>query len=210
LRVQRLRALGDTGAPTASPIVTAQGNVGQVGVLEAERVLRYVVGLPPDDGCKLIPTDTPTKAGYQPDWHEAVNTALAQRPELIESRRALRATELLLTRAKNLALPDLRFFSSYDFNGIGSKLDGGDDPLNALPSLASNRFHNWTVGLRMDVPIGYRDANAQIRAAHLQLQRQMAVLRDQEKQAVFALQKSYQQLLVAYEQIGILTARRKA
>jgi outer membrane protein TolC len=210
LRTERLRALGESGGPTIGAAGTPIGNVGQVGVLEAERLLRFVVGLPPEDGTRLIPTDVPTRAAVWPDWSETVNTALTNRPELIESRRALRAAELVLTRARNLKLPDLRFFSSYDLNGIGSHLDGGDDPTNALHSLASNRFHDWTLGLRLDVPIGFRDAYAQARAAELQVQRQMTLIHDQEKQAMFAVQRSYRQLILAYQQIEMLTGRRKA
>jgi hypothetical protein len=62
----------------------------------------------------------------------------------------------------------------------------------------------------MNVPIGFRDANAQIRQAQLQLRRQVALLHDEEAQAVLALQASYRQLIQAYELAPILAARRKA
>jgi len=69
-RRQRLEALGN-------------GGNGRLGVLEAERRLRYVVGLPAEDGSRLIPSDHPTDTPYLPDWTAAVADARSRRPELL-------------------------------------------------------------------------------------------------------------------------------
>src|SRR5437763_1083274 len=37
-------------------------------VLENERRLRALLGLPGEDGTRLVPADEPTLAPYQPDW----------------------------------------------------------------------------------------------------------------------------------------------
>ena len=41
-----------------------------------ERQLRFTIGLPPEDGCRLVPNDEPTLAPYTPDWCTALNEAL--------------------------------------------------------------------------------------------------------------------------------------
>ena len=57
-RTQRLEALG-------------RGEGGRAGVLEAERHLRYVIGLPAEDGTRLVPRDEPSLTSFVPDWDAA-------------------------------------------------------------------------------------------------------------------------------------------
>jgi hypothetical protein len=148
----------------------------------------------------------PDRGPYRPDWKIAVEQAVMLRPELVRARQEVKSAQLALIREQNDLLPDLRVISSYDLTGIGSRLDGrGVD--NALRSLASNHFNNWSVGLRMDVPLGFRDANAAVRRARLQLAQRFASLRNQEDQIVFELQRTYRQLIQSIEQVRIQRAR---
>jgi outer membrane protein TolC len=182
-------------------------SLGQV--LEAERQLRGMLGMPPSDGTRLVPVDAPTLTPYRPDWKEAVNESLARRPELILARQDLKFRQLDLITAKNLLLPDLRFISAYNINGVGSRLDGpGED--NALRSFASDRFTGWTLGLRMTVPLGYRDQYAQLRATRLNLARSYLALRDQENKAELFLAQQYRHLQEFYAQIEAQRAQRIA
>jgi outer membrane protein TolC len=192
-RLQRLEALSGSGR----------------SVLDAERQLRFVVGLPPEDGTRLIPTDTPVTAPFHPDWHEALVEAMNNRPELIDTRQDIQRLSMEIARARDLALPDLRAIGNFDINGLGHHLLGTDND-SAFRQLGANRFHDWTVGLQMDIPIGFRDANAQIRRGQLQITQRSALLRDQESQAVFALQRSYRRLVQAQERMRIQSALARA
>src|SRR5262249_4611233 len=93
-------------------------------VLENERILRALLGLPVEDGPRLIPIDTPTLAPYRPDWNTALSEALSLRPELVIVRQEVKFRQLNLIREKNNLLPDLRFTSRYEIQGLGSRLDG--------------------------------------------------------------------------------------
>jgi outer membrane protein TolC len=189
--------------------ITALGTV-----LEQERQLRGLLGMPVEDGVRLVPSDSPTLAPYHPDWGSALNEALSLRPELILARQDVKRTQLQLIREKNQLLPDLRFTSTYDINGLGNRLDGPDDPvrtqINAFRSLAGNNFNDWSIGLRLDMPIGFREAHASIRAARLNLARSYLVLRDQEDKAQRYLALQYRQLDEFYEQIRAQRALREA
>ena len=73
----------------------------------------------------------------------------------------------------------------YDIAGLGTRLDGnefanaaGTIPGNALTSFGNNQFNSWTIGFRMDMPIGFRDANAAVREAQLNLAKDYYQLRD--------------------------------
>ncbi len=59
-------------------------------VIDNERNLRVLVGLPVEDGTRLVPVDTPTLAPYQPDWCTSINEALALRPDLVLARHELK------------------------------------------------------------------------------------------------------------------------
>jgi outer membrane protein TolC len=177
-------------------------------VLEDERQLRGLIGLPGDDGTRLVPIDAPTLTPYQPDWNRAVNEAMSLRPELILARQDLKARQLDVISTKNLLMPDLRFFSTYGINGLGGRLDSEDS--NAFRSLASDRFSNWSLGLRMTMPIGYRDIHSQVRVSRLNLARSYQVLQDQEQKAQRFLTLQWRHLFEFHQQIEIQRSQREA
>jgi outer membrane protein TolC len=204
-RSQRLAALGSGGGGGGlQPLIVQQ----QPGVLEAERQLRGVLNLPPSDGYRLVPCDSPTLAPYKPDWNTALNEALALRPELIMARQEVKTRQLNLIEAKNNLLPDLRAFATYDINGIGNRLDGAQIN-NTFRSLASDHFNNWQLGLNLNYPFGYRQAYASVRIARLQLAQSYALLKEQELRAARALDIPYRRITELYAQISILRAQRQ-
>jgi outer membrane protein TolC len=201
-RAQRLQALsigGVAGSPTGNLVL---------GVLDAEKQLRGLLGLPVEDGFRLVPIDSPNLAPYEPDWDTAVKEALTLKPELLLARNDLKLRQLDLINVKNLLLPDLRFTSTYALNGIGGSLDGGDN--NALRSLASDKFASWSLGLRLSVPIGFRDAHAQVRQAKLGLARSYIILREQEEKVERLLAQQYRHLSDFHELIQIQRSQREA
>jgi hypothetical protein len=83
-------------------------------------------------------------------------------------------------------------------------------PGNAFASLTDNIFNSWQVGLRLDMPIGFRDANAAVQSARSNLARSYWSLQDQEAKAQRFLALQYRQLEEFYETIGALEANRLA
>ncbi|HVS39477.1 MAG TPA: TolC family protein [Gemmataceae bacterium] len=196
-RFNRLQALGGNAA-------------GATSVLEAERQLRGMLGLPVDDGTRLVPSDAPTLAEFHPDWTTALNEALNNDPGLIMAREQIKVDQMNVTLAENALLPDLRLGATYDVNSIGTRLDGGPTTANAFGNLASDHFNNWSVLLRLNVPIGYRNAYANLRIAKLNLARDYANLEVAEKKVALALGRAYQTIFVTYESIKALRAQREA
>jgi outer membrane protein TolC len=185
-------------------------------VLDNERALRILLGMKMEDGTRLIPADAPTLAPYLPNWEAAYHDALSLRPELILARQDLKAKQFALTAAKTLLKPDLRLQATYSLVGLGSRLDGngtfeganGPQTTNSLRSLTSGDFVNWTVGLTMNMPIGFRNELAQVRQARLALAQAYAILKDQEKKAHNVLTKQYRQVIETYKTIEIRRLRR--
>src|SRR5438132_2560722 len=125
-RGERLAALGD--------------------VLESERQLRGLLGLPTEDGTRIVPSDTPTVAPFQPDWATSLDEALSLRPELLLCRQDLKFRQLDLIREKNKLLPDLRFLATYNVHALGGQIDGGDRPDNAFHELVHDPFGTSSLG----------------------------------------------------------------
>jgi outer membrane protein TolC len=197
-------------------------------VLDAERQLRGLIGLPIEDGKRIVPSDGPTLAAFKPDWPSALNDALTLRPELVLARQDIKFRQLDLIGQKNALKPDLRFFATYDVNGLGTRLDGGAskfagtgidangnqialaEPGNALASMDSGKFNDWELGLRLNVPIGFRDAHSAVRAAELNLKRSYYSLKDTEKKAESFLTLQYRHVIQYYNEMQAQQAQRLA
>jgi outer membrane protein TolC len=195
-------------------------------VLESERQLRALVGIDIEDGTRLMPSDSPTLAPFQPDWNSAENEALTKRPEIFMVRQEIKASQMRLLLAKNSLLPDLRLTATYDANSIGNRLDGAATPFvtrdeftdtvtgardsNALRALADNNYNNWAVGLRMVVPLGFRLGYTQVRQAQVELARNIEILKDQELKVKSYLANYYRRLSINYETIRAQRAQRES
>jgi outer membrane protein TolC len=225
------KLLLDAGSDKAKPHIVAR-SLGQYQqlradrlqalgrVLEAERVLRTLVGLPAEDGQRLVPIDTPTTAPYQPSWNAAVHDALTLRPELIAARQELKAQQLALITQKNFLKPDLRFTSGYFLEGLGTRLDGNAMDfdastgtfrnLNAFRSMGHGHYSSWGLGLNLNVPLGYRLENAAVRAAQLSLAQYYLGLRREEEKALRFLVRAYRDVIENYKAIELRREERKA
>lgn len=187
-------------------------------VLESERQLRGLLGLRSDDGYRIVPIDEPNLAPYIPDFREAAIDAIANRPELMIARQDVKFRQLDLLLQKNLRRPDLRSYLSYDIAGLGTRLGGSTNDLgpdgilspgNAFGSLAENRFNSWTIGFRLDMPLGFRDANGLVRQAQLNLTKSYVQLRDSELKAIEYLAGQYRRVIQSYREIAPARAERE-
>src|SRR5262245_12272566 len=199
-----------------------QGQVYQARgqVLESERQLRGFLGLRSDDGTRLVPIDEANVAPYVPDFHEAAIEAIARRPELMLARQELKFRQLDLYLQRNLRRPDVRAFAQYDIAGLGTRLDGDAQdfnpntgvftPGNAFSNFIDNNFNSWTLGVRLDMPLGFRDGNALVRQAQLNLTRSYILLRDGELKVIEALAAEYRRVIQSHAQIAPARAERES
>lgn len=193
-------------------VYTARGQV-----LSAERALRRFIGMRSDDGTRIVPADEPNLAPFRPDFYEAAQDAMTYRPELMLARQEVKVQQLQLELAKNLRRPDLRSFAQYDVAGLGTRLDGseligtgGTTPGNAFASLGNNQFNSWTIGLRLDMPIGFRDANAQVRQQQMTLTRTYLQLKDSELRVAEYVVDQLRRVVETHSLIAPARARREA
>ncbi len=164
---------GESGGATSIP-----------GVLNSERRLRWLMGLPPTDGRVIRPADVPSDVRVQLDWGESLQDALARRVELRRQRWVIKRRELELIAARNFLQMRLDVTGQYGVSGLGVNLLGQQSPFD---DLVSGDIQNWQLGLQLSTPIGNRIGHTAVRNAELQLTRERAIYRDQELRAAHDL-----------------------
>ncbi|QGJ70847.1 Transporter [Planctomycetales bacterium 10988] len=201
------------GSTITNPGSGAGTLAGAGGVFAREANLRFLMGLPPNDGRLIRPSDEPKLAQIQFDWNHLVQESLIRRVELRRQRWVIRQYELQLAAVKTFLLPSLDATGTYRWRGFGDDLIDPErsTPLNsAYQNLTTGDLQEWQLGLNFSMPIGFRQANAAVRNAQLQLTRARAVHADQELNILHNLSGSVRDLELAYQQSQTNFNRRLA
>ena len=143
--------------------------IAQASVIQSEATLRNLLGLPPEDGRRLVPSTPPTRDRVQFDWAELMETAQLRRPDLTELHLILLADNQRLLQANNQSLPTLNAVAVQRWDGITGQMGNGASIGSALNSNPS-----WTLGVTFEVPLGLRAARANARSQELVVVRDRA------------------------------------
>ena len=200
----------ETQMANADQAVVAAQIAWQTAELALKRLL---VGGADDDLYKatINPVDVPT-FGAEPviDIPGAVQTALAQRTDLVTARKNLEVSVLNLDVTKNATMPQLDLTTSYTLAGTGGPtvsngivtVPGGY--LDALSGITSLNTPSWNVGFNFTYPLGMASAKASLARSELQLEQNRVQLKSQEltvtadvTNAGLAVQNAYAQVQVA-------------
>jgi outer membrane protein TolC len=150
----------------------------EIAVANSEDLLKTVINIEAEESgsLQIVPLDEPTQEAREVDLAEALETAVARRPDLEVTRISLKNKELNVTYARNQVLPDLNFYASYWSPGISGTqiLYQDDNPLTgivigtapggagaALSDALGLRYNNWSVGLQLNVPVSSLTSRAQ-------------------------------------------------
>jgi outer membrane protein TolC len=184
-----------------------------------ELQMRRLLGLPANDGRIIRPSDEPTTAELVPEWHLCLAESLTKREELRRQKWNIKSLELQLTAAKNLANPRLDFVSNYQLNGFGDRLfsDSGagestpeGEYRSAYRSLARAQQTGYNMGVEFSMPLGLRNATAQVRNQELRLVKAKEVLALQELEISHELANAFQTLAWRYQTAQTNFNRRRA
>ena len=173
-------------------------------VLDAERTLRQLMGLPPDDDRWIVPKDDPTLAEYNPQYQVGIMEAMDLRPELAAQRYLVRQAELQHFQAKNGLQPDLSVFATYRITGLA------DEWTDSVDTLTDTDFESWFVGFRYRRPLGERAAHASTSRFRLALSREQHTLRSVEHDIIHEIHTAYQNLITNFDLINVQKDRRHA
>jgi outer membrane protein TolC len=186
---------------------------GTGGVYVAERRLRYLMGVPVNDGRVLRPLDEPLRAQVMFDWDLCLESALTQRPELRRQKWLIKRREMELVASRNFLLPELDVVAQHRWRGFGDDLIAYKNPdlfSSAWSNMMSGNFQESQVGLELAFPIGNRQAHAGVRNAEFLLAREHALLREQEERVVHDLSNALAEVERAYQVLQTVHQRREA
>jgi len=173
-------------------------------IAEQQLVLRNLMGVPPSDcrDIKLLAVPVTTKPFET--LCNAVQTAVSQRPDVLRQRLAVYVAQQQRLLADNAVKPRLDFNGYWRTNGLGETLDESWDVK------ADNDFNDWQLGVFFQVPIGRRQARAELRAAEYRISRERAMLEQTAHQASYEVTDAYRRIHWVYQQLEVARNRGQA
>ena len=176
---------------------------GQPGVLGAERNLRRLLSLNSSDGRVIRPISEPAVAPVSFDWDQSQIQALGRRVEIRKQKWTVRQREMELMAAKALNRWRVDLVGQYGFRGFGDSLLGSFDEPNssAVGELFDGDLDDWQVGIDVSGAIGNRRGYLAIRNAELNLNRERAILKEQQRQILHDLNAAFTEVDRAMENL---------
>lgn len=176
------------------------------GILAAERRLRLLVGLPANDGTLIRPEDEPPMARIPYNWDVCLDEAMSQRPELHRQNATVNKREMELLAARNFLNPRLDAVGRYRYRGFGDDFLGGGpqvapNPTSSVGQLFTGDNQEWSVGIELSMPVGFRQAHAAVTHAQLALARARTVQREQQREIVSDLSGAFADTERAHQQV---------
>ncbi|WP_152609794.1 TolC family protein [Geobacter sp. OR-1] len=165
-------------------------------VRDEEDILRVLLQL--DGSADIVPTDLPSRGEYAITEEDAIKKAISGRPELDDLKSQLVSSEIQTKVARDRTLPDLSLASSVAVTGLGQTY--GRD----LERTGSAQYPVWSVGLKLDYPLGnqaaqndYLKNRLKTEQLRTQLEALNSSLTSEVRTAIRAVTSSYKQLDVA-------------
>lgn len=175
-------------------------------LLQAENVLRWLIGIDDTDGRILRPADEPTRARVTFDWGNILCEAMVRRPGLRRQKWRIKEAEMQLIAAKNQLLPQVDGVFLYRFLGLGHGLienrrvglNFPDEGSMAFDELTEGRYQEYRLGFEVNTPIGYRAELAQVRNSQLTHQRARMRLDELEREVRSQLNAAWRDVDTRY------------
>ncbi|HYC90384.1 MAG TPA: TolC family protein [Thermoanaerobaculia bacterium] len=166
-----------TIATTEEQLISAVASVRN-----AEDRLRALLNLPPTEWDRpIVPADDVTYTPMTINFQEAVQRAIANRPEIDQQRLQTENARIQALYTRNQILPALDFVAGYGLEGqAGRRVIGEDangDPItvsdpftDTFSQIAGLDFPGFNFGFNFGIPIFNIQARANARAAELDLE----------------------------------------
>lgn len=160
---------------------------------------------------EIVPTDPPSLTPYTVNIDESVKKAVASRPEIDDLKIQLASSEIQTRVAKSRTLPDLSLTSSVGLTGLA------DDYGRDLERTGSGDYTAWSIGLKLDYPLGNQSAENDYIKNRLktdQIRTQLDLLNStissEVRSSARAVESSFKQLDVADRGMAYAEERLKA
>lgn len=179
-----------------------------------QRELKRIINEPGLDigtETQVIASTPPDPVRYEFDAEALSQAAIDGRMEMLELELRLAADLVTADWSRNQALPLLALDYTYRINGLGGGLS------SSIDLMQENRFADWSVGLRGEVPMGNEQREAAVRRSLLQRLQRLAS-RDAREQsirrevldAIDEIESAWQRIFAARQSVVLNTRTLQA
>jgi outer membrane protein TolC len=231
LEENEIRVKVGTMAPL--DVVSAQSEVAarEEGVILAENALAEAEDdlkraiFPQNDpamwSTRINPTDRPTAEPVPVNIEAAVQSALANRTDVVAARKSLERADYNLQYARNRLMPQLDLLATYGGSGAGGTQiirDGPGGPVidtipggygDALSEVFGADFPTWTLGFNVSYAIPNRSAKANAASAQLSKEQTLASFRRLELQVAAEVRTAGRAVESGFKRVASTQAARR-
>jgi HAE1 family hydrophobic/amphiphilic exporter-1 len=185
----------------------------RVDIINAQNQFKRLVAPDPKASLwdlSMIPTERPAVRDLTISLDEAINTALARRPELDEINLELEKNEVDRKYYERFGKPAVNFQAV--LNPIGTSGDDTrpDSPFNGTITTAWNQmigfdFINWQVGVNLEIPLRNRENAAQLAQLGIADRQMMSRMKDTQQLVIVDVRTAYESITTRKE--GLEAAR---
>ena len=172
----------------------------ETAIRNAESRIRALVGDPAlvdAENLELIPMDQPSRQPVALSMRESLTTALQHRPEIDRAVKEIRAASTRLEMSQNELLPVLDLILETYVAG----LQGSSDVGQAWTDQFQRGAPSYSVGVRFEVPLGNRAAQARYERRQLELRRVTNDFRTIAEMLMAEVQVAVREVTTAYREM---------
>ena len=180
--------------------------IAQKGIRDQEDQLRQLFSASEDelrDTVVIVPLDRPTEIKDPTIPKQAIDTALHQRPEVLQAQKRIESREFNTQLAKNQLLPSLDLQGSLGLRGLG---DGMGDTYDRN---FNGKFYNMGAGMVLSYPLGNRSAESQYRRRQLETSQAQASLVNVRQQVIVNVKEAVRRVSTDFKRIETTRVARK-
>ena len=179
--------------------------VAEKSIRDQEDQLRRMLNPGEEDlrqDVRLTPTDAPVVVLEPLSLQEAIDTAIDQRPEIVQAKKNVESGDLNKQFARNQLLPTLSFQGTVGMAGLGK--DYGDSVSKNL----SGDFYNYGAGLVLSYPLGNRSAVSTYNKRELEFKNAEASLVSVRQQIIVGVREAVRRVQTDFKRIETTRSAR--
>jgi len=151
---------------------------------------------------RLTPLDQPVVTLEPISLQEAIDTAIEQRPEIVQAMKNMETSDLNTKFAKNQILPTLSFQGTMGMAGLGK--DYGD----SVNKNFNGDYYNYGAGLVLSYPLGNRSAWSTYNKRQLEARNAEASLVSVRQQIIVGVREAVRRVQTDFKRIETTRSAR--
>lgn len=179
--------------------------VAEKAIRDQEDQLRRLLNPGEDElrqDVRLTPTDPPVAVLEPLSLQEAIDTAIEQRPEIVQAKKNVESGELNKQFARNQLLPTLSFQGTMGMAGLGR------DYSDSLNKNFSGDYYNYGAGLVLSYPLGNRSAISTYNKRQLESKNAEATLASVRQQIIIGVREAVRRVQTDFKRIETTRSAR--